>query len=134
MNEIKLIETTESLSRESAENVLRHLTDGFNQLDYQSNAGFSEFWFGKGDPKEKVKQFGTDAVKVFTLHAIAEEAIAKMKQALGEEYTKKTIPDGYTFTPNADGSATITGEYIPPVVEEEEVVEEEIVEEEVIEE
>lgn len=128
MNEIKLIETTESLSRNSAENVLRHTHDGFSQLGYQSNAGYAEFWFGKGDPKEKVKQFGTDAVKVFTLHAIAEQALAQMHQVLGTEYTAKTIPDGYTFTPNADGRATITGEYIPPV-EEEEIIEDEIIEE-----
>ncbi len=77
------------------------------------------FWFEGESPSLKIEAMGTSAVKIFTISAIAQAFIKQVKTIRGEEYEELGIPNGYTFTPNQDGSGTITGEYLPT---EEEVI------------
>ncbi len=55
-------------------------------------------------PDKIVTAMGTDAVKLFTLSA----ALAQLLTSAGATGIPLTMPAGWTFTANDDGSATLT--------------------------
>jgi hypothetical protein len=70
---------------------------------YQSN--YNLVWANpNATPDTIVAAMGTDAVKLFALSA----ALAQLLTSAGAAGIPLTMPAGWTFAPNADGSATLT--------------------------
>ena len=89
-----------------------HAKNALGQLKSFTRQAYDAFWFGETSPTLKVALLGTEAIKVFTDSAEAQEFLAI--KLVG--YEPLGVPEGYAVTFAEDGSATIT--YTPPTVEE----------------
>lgn len=71
------------------------------------NALISYKLFWDNNPELKAQILGTEALKLFTVSSIIQQAIKQIKETIGEEYTPLTIPEGKTITWKEDGSCEI---------------------------
>lgn len=95
---IKELQVMEQYSSDALEQFIMYVTNAYNM-----------FWFGETSPKEKIVLLGTEALNVFTKSAQAQAFIKSQKP----DYIELGIPNGYTVNWGNNGSATITGEYLP---------------------